>query len=222
MIRRVLSRQNKEPRVFAFIDNQNLNLGVQRMGWKMDWRKYRAFLKEEYNVEQAYMFIGYMQEHEDLYKQMYDAGYNVILKPTVGMFASAEERAESDSAPKGNVDTDLVLEAMRQWRKYDKAIVVSGDGDFYGLLEHLEDKGKLLHIMTPNWKYSSLLKRFESKIVRIDKLRAQLAYRDRRKKPGNKNKQGKNYSSNQQNKEAKPKNRGHKRPSTKRRAQDKK
>ena len=57
----------KKPKnVYAFIDSQNLNMGTQKVGWKMDWRKFRQFLKDKYGVSKAYMFIGHMPEHEDL------------------------------------------------------------------------------------------------------------------------------------------------------------
>ena len=28
---------------YAFIDSQNLNVSVQKYGWKMDWKKFRQF-----------------------------------------------------------------------------------------------------------------------------------------------------------------------------------
>lgn len=180
MLRQVINRKKRETRVHAFIDNQNLNLGVQKTGWKMDWRKFREFLRNEYGVTHAFMFIGYMQENEDLYKQMHDAGFLVILKPTVGMFDTGDE-IDDNKIIKGNTDAELVLHAMIQYKNYDKAIIVSGDGDFHCLVEYLKEKGKLLHLMTPNWKYSSLLKEFDDYIVRIDLLRNKLAYRDRNK-----------------------------------------
>lgn len=36
---------------FAFIDSQNLNLGVQELGWKIDYKKFNVYLREKYNVE---------------------------------------------------------------------------------------------------------------------------------------------------------------------------
>ena len=180
----------KKSQNYAFIDNQNLNLGVQKFGWKMDWRKFRAFLKKKYNVEKAFMFIGYMPEHEELYTQMHDAGYLVVLKPTLEMLRteSSEKKDEPDAeeekrpAPKGNIDADLVLHVMKELPNYDKAIIVSGDGDFYGVVEYLAQQGKLLHLMAPNWMYSSLLKPFEDYVVRIDQFRRQLSYRPHKKK----------------------------------------
>jgi len=183
-----LNRRKKAPKTnYAFIDSQNLNLGSQRMGWKVDWRKFREYLRKEYNVSHAYMFIGYMSENEQLYEYMHELGYLVVLKPTVDVTPGPDNKQDKDKekekpAVKGNVDADLVLYAMKELPNYDKAVIVSGDGDFLGLVEYLKEQGRLANILTPNWQYSSLFKPFESEIVRLDQLRRQLAYHDRKKK----------------------------------------
>lgn len=187
-----MPRKAKQPNNYAFIDSQNLNLGTQRMGWKMDWRKFREYLRKTHNVTHAYMFIGYMSENVQLYEYMHDLGFLVVLKPTVDMLAAAPEGKADKEAKvgdekekttvKGNVDADLVLYAMKELPNYDKAIIVSGDGDFLGLVEYLDQQGKLANVLAPNWQYSSLFKSYESKIIRLDQLRRQLAYHDRKKK----------------------------------------
>lgn len=180
-----MAKETIKPNTYAFIDSQNLNLGSQRMGWKMDWRKFRKFLRDKYNVTQAYMFIGYMSENESLYEYMHELGFLVVLKPTIDVSSKVStDKDDEKEKPqiKGNVDTELVLYAMKELPNYDKAIIVSGDGDFYGLAEYLEEQGKLANILTPNWQYSSLLKPFEKKIVRLDQKRRQLAYHDRKNK----------------------------------------
>lgn len=193
------NKQQPKKGNYAFIDSQNLNLGVQKVGFKMDWRKFRAMLKEQYNVENAYMFIGYMPDYEKLYEQMHDLGYLIVLKPTLEMFdteESQEARAKKQSArqekegakpeekrvTKGNVDAELVLYAVKEMPNYSKAVIVSGDGDFYGLIEYLAQQNKLLNVLTPNWQYSSLLKPFEKFIVRLDQKRGELSYKGFRKK----------------------------------------
>lgn len=190
-------RSPQKPNVYAFIDSQNLNLGTQKVGFKMDWRKFRKYLADKYNVTHAFMFIGYMAENESLYELMHELGFLVALKPTLEVTAPvANDGGESNGGKpedkpvvKGNIDADLVLYAMKELPNYDKAIIVSGDGDFLSLIEYLDEQGKLLHVMTPNWQYSSLLKQFEDKIVRIDQLKRELAYHDRKKlakrKPAN-------------------------------------
>lgn len=180
-------RRKKKTQVYAFIDNQNLNATVQNLGWKIDWRKFRKFLSDRYKVTQAYMFIGYMPEFEDMYEYLHDAGFNIVLKQTYDMTkpreeeqkSEAEKTAEKERHIKGNVDTELVLWAMKELKNYDKAILVSGDGDFFSLVEYLDEQGKLLKILTPSWQYSSLFNRFESYIVRLDKCRHELEYKKR-------------------------------------------
>ncbi len=144
----------KQGKVYAFIDAQNLNLGVRSQGWKLDWRKFRQYLRNKYNVIKAFLFIGYKAGNEGLYTSMQQMGYIVILKPTMEL---------PDKTVKGNVDAELVLHAAAvEFAKYDKAVIVSGDGDFYCLHEYLEKNNKLLRIIIPNSKSeSSLLKPFQ-------------------------------------------------------------
>ena len=169
---------------YAFIDSQNLNLGVQKIGWKMDWHKFRIWLQEKYGVTHAYMFIGYMADNESLYEQMHEHGFLVVLKPTTEIkVTEAEALADKDAKPtvKGNIDADLVFWAMKEYQNYDKALIVSGDGDFFALIEYLAQQDKLLKILTPNQRYSSLLKDFELYVDGLNTHRRELAYRDHRK-----------------------------------------
>ncbi|MBW4062056.1 NYN domain-containing protein [Candidatus Saccharibacteria bacterium] len=79
---------------------------------------------------------------------------------------------------KGNVDAELVLHASAiEFPNYDQAIIVSGDGDFACLIEFLQDKNKLLHIFTPNNKYSKLLKPYSKYVVELSQLKASLEYK---------------------------------------------
>lgn len=176
---------------YAFIDSQNLNLGIQKAGFKMDWKKFRAYLTESHGVDKAFMFIGYVPEFEPMYEQLHEAGYMIVLKPTFDMTRPQPEmqdpasqpakskKEESEHTTKGNVDADLVLWAMKEMSNYRKAVIVSGDGDFYSLVEYLAGKNRLAKLLTPNDKYSSLYNKYDSFVVRLDKLRGQLAYRDK-------------------------------------------
>ena len=92
-------------------------------------------------------------------------GYVVILKPTLEL---------PNGKVKGNVDVELVLHTMIEYKNYDKAIIVSGDGDFHCLVEYLAKKNKLLFMLAPNSHYSGLLRKFNRYIVRVDLLRNSL------------------------------------------------
>ena len=200
--RRLFTKPAKKPIAkkpnYAFIDSQNLNLGIQKMGWKLDWRKFHEMLKNDYGVTNAYLFIGYLPENEQLYMQMHDLGYLIVLKPTLEAFADPTkdkaptavspevEPADAATTPperknpvKGNIDAELVLYAMKEIPNYDKAIIVSGDGDFYCLVEYLAEHNKLHTVLAPNRFHSTLLKPFEQFVKRLDTMRPQLAYKDR-------------------------------------------
>lgn len=149
----------KRPVVYAFIDSQNLNLGVKSQGWRLDFKKFRIFLGEKYSVKKAFLFIGYVPTNRKLYDYLKSSGYYIIFKPVLK--SSRHRKAKV----KGNVDAELVLYTMIEFPNYDKAIIVSGDGDFYCLADYLAKKRKLEKIIVPNSKYSSLLRRFGSFIV---------------------------------------------------------
>lgn len=150
-------------KTFAFIDSQNLNLGVRSQGWQLDFVRFRVYLKDKYKVKKAFLFIGFIPKNKELYNYLAKAGYILVYKPIV--------ESKRYAKPKGNVDAELVLHTMIEFSHYDKAIIVSGDGDFHCLVEYLNKKRKLSKIIVPNKKYSSLLRKFRSYIVHVEDFR---------------------------------------------------
>lgn len=60
---------NKTDKNYAFIDAQNVHLGILEFGWKMDWRKFRVWLRNKFGIEKALIFIGYHKGNEGLYRE---------------------------------------------------------------------------------------------------------------------------------------------------------
>lgn len=159
--------------VYAFIDSQNLRLGVRSQGWELDFARFRVYLEDKFNVSKAFLFIGYVEKNKNLYHRLTGNRYNIIFKPTV------KGHPKSNALIKGNVDAELVLHTMIQWNNFEEAIIVSGDGDFHCLIEHLECCDKLHKIIVPNHKYSSLLKKFANKIVQISSFKEKVERKER-------------------------------------------
>ncbi|MHB1347713.1 MAG: LabA-like NYN domain-containing protein [Candidatus Humimicrobiaceae bacterium] len=160
----------KPQKIYAFIDSQNVNLATQECGWKLDFNRFYVYLKDKYKVSKAYLFIGYVAGNEALYTFLQKAGYIVVFKPTL------EYGEKGKTHTKGNVDAELVLHAMIEYPNYNKAIIISGDGDFHCLIEYLEKQNRLLKIIIPNSrKYSALLRKFKEYFVYMNLLKKKLS-----------------------------------------------
>ncbi len=146
-------------KIYTFIDGQNLYKSVQGQGWKIDYRKLYIYLQEKFHAAKIFYFIGYIESNKQLYKKLRHFGYTIIFKPTV----------MQDGVIKGNVDGELILHAMIEYQNYSKAIIVSGDGDFYCLASYLQDQGKLERIIIPDKnRYSKLLRKFGKRITYLN------------------------------------------------------
>jgi len=163
---------------YAFIDSQNLNLRVRTQEWVLDIPRYRVILKDKYSVKKAFLCIGYVGNNQMLYTFLQKSGYICVFKPTL------EIKENGIAKIKGNVDAELVLHAMIERDNYEKAVIVSGDGDFHCLIEYLKENGKLKKIIVPNQRYSSLLRKFGDYIVNIQLFKEKLEIKNRPGKGG--------------------------------------
>jgi len=153
----------KKKNNFAFIDGANLHKGVNGLGWKLNYERFRVWLSEKYSVSRAYIFIGMVPKNKDLYTRLQEVGFTLIFKEVV---------YDGDGKPKGNCDADLVLKVAQEAYEniFDKAVIVSSDGDYACLIKFLIEKDKLGVILSPAKveKCSILLKRTGAVISYID------------------------------------------------------
>lgn len=144
-------------------------LSILEQGWKLDFKRFRKHLKHRYGVSKAFLFIGYVATNEGLYTALQECGYILVFKPTLVL---------SDGRVKGNIDAELVLHAMIEYPNYEKAVIVSNDGDFYCLVNYLKKRNKLLKLIIPDrHNYSSLLRKFSSDMVFMNGMKGKLEYK---------------------------------------------
>lgn len=142
---------------FAYIDGANLHKGIKDFGWRLDYRRFRIWLKEKYFVERAYLFIGLIPKFHDLYDFLKKSGFILVFKETT---------YDANGRVKGNCDADLVLAAVCDTfeNSYFKLILVSSDGDYAGLVKFLLKKNKFKILLSPDKNCSILLKRTNATI----------------------------------------------------------
>ena len=154
---------------YAFIDSQNINLAIRGQGWVLDFKKFRRYLQDKYKISKAFLFIGYVPQNQDLYTGLQKDGYILVFKPTLPL---------PDGTVKGNVDAELVLHTMIEYLNYNKALIVTGDGDFYCLIDYLIKHDKLLKLMIPDEKkFSSLFRKLMPRIVFMNNLKDKLEHK---------------------------------------------
>jgi len=169
---------------YAFIDSNNLYQSLSKdifrkskkiySGWKLDYRRFRIYLADKYKVQKVFLFIGFMPGNEAMYTKLQEYGYICVFKPTLEL---------KDGKIKGNVDAELVLHSMIQYKNFNKALIVTGDGDFYCLVEYLIGNGKLKKVLVPNrFNYSCLLDRLSSSenniLAFVDVMQDKLEYKN--------------------------------------------
>ena len=54
-------------KTIAYIDGANLHKGIEDLGWRLDYRRFRVWLRERYGVERAYLFLGLVPRYKNLY-----------------------------------------------------------------------------------------------------------------------------------------------------------
>ena len=157
---------------YAFIDGTNLHMTIENLGWKLDMKKFRVYIRDKYKITTAYYFIGYIASNSDLYTSLQSSGFILIFKPTLYL---------PGGKVKGNCDAEMVLQAMIDIDNYDKALIVTSDGDFSCLVKHLLKVGKLERVLAPCLLGSSVLLRKAAgpHIDFLDSLRKKLEYKAR-------------------------------------------
>ena len=136
--------------------------GVKQLDWDFDYGRFRVWLREKYNVTQAYLFLGMVPRYKDLYTKLQEFGYTLVFKEVI---------FDGEGKAKGNCDADIVVSAMQDAyeNRFDKTILVSSDGDYTPLVKFLMSKNKIMAVVSPyeTKKCSVLLKRTGVKIAYI-------------------------------------------------------
>ena len=144
--------EKEEVSNIAFIDGQNLHMGTKDLGWSVDYKKLRTYLRDKYHITEAYYFLGYVSEEEqDLYDSLQKAGFILLFR---------EHSSALKGKKKGNVDSDIVFSAMKKLvenEPFDKIFIVSGDGDYMKLVDFLMKKKRFGKMLFPNKEFASSL-----------------------------------------------------------------
>ena len=89
------------------------------------------------------------------YRKLAEFGFHLILKPV-----KTYEDDDGSVRRKANCDVDMTYYMMRRLDGYDRAVVLSGDGDFLPVLKHLRSVGKEVIILARGPRTAKEIRQF--------------------------------------------------------------
>ena len=101
------------------------------------------------------LLIGRHLQRVRFYKKLDYFGYMLFLKPV-----KLYEQDDGTNKRKANCDVDMAFRLMREAGVFDRAVVLSGDGDFLPVLKHLKDNGKEVLVLARGARTAKEIRQF--------------------------------------------------------------
>lgn len=167
-------------RVFVFVDAANLEKSVQDLGWRVNYRKLRAYFRNNTDLRSVrfYSVSFGNAPHNDFLDSLRAKGYRVVTKPL--------KIIKDDSEPDGEIrkadfDVEIAVDAIDKLNEYDTMILFSGDSDFDYLVKVLRQKGKKAVVFSTKHHIAKELIRSCDKYIDLKRLKADIARKPRKK-----------------------------------------
>ena len=138
-------------KINIYIDGNNLYRGAKELGYIINYKKFRGWLRQKYNADKVYLFIGLVPDRAKFYEHLQECGFILVFKQTVSVSGTI----------KGNCDAELVLKTVSDFytKLFDSRILITGDGDFGCLVEFLENNKSISGVLAPDDNKCSFLLR---------------------------------------------------------------
>jgi len=118
----------------------------------------------------AYAVKADMPEEQGFFDALHKMGIEVYTKDLQTFY---------DGSKKGNVDMELAIDALKLAPKLDVVVVVSGDGDYCILLEHLKAQGCRVEVIGFGKSASSRLREVADDFINLEEDAAKYLIRSR-------------------------------------------
>lgn len=168
--------ENSTPVTYVFIDAANViyRHGNERL-WKIDLKKLIKYLQERFGASKIFYFGGIDYQNAaqmSIYRRMLEWGYELRFNPVKHFVNDRGERYL-----KADVDSRMTFEIMRLFPEYDRAVILTGDGDFYWVLEYIcKQKTDVRLLASPAKTAKELKQLFGHKFTNFDDLKKWLEY----------------------------------------------
>lgn len=130
-------------RVSVFLDGSNFFfMQKDALGWFADPRRILEYIERYGEIVDAFYYIGTdgpsAARQDAFLRALPQMGYSLVTKPIKTMF----DPGTGKRIRKSNLDIEIALDMFNTIDNYDKAVLISGDGDFERALRLLKARGK--------------------------------------------------------------------------------
>lgn len=101
------------------------------------------------------LLIGRHLQRIKFYLKLERFGYKLFLKPV-----KLYEQEDGTTKRKANCDVEMAFYLMKEKDKFDRVIVLSGDGDFLPVLKYLKSEGKEVIVLARGKRTAKEIKKF--------------------------------------------------------------
>jgi uncharacterized LabA/DUF88 family protein len=105
--------------------------------------------------EAQILLLGRHLQRVRFYLKLLQFNYELFLKPV-----KLYEQEDGTTKRKANCDVDMAFYLMKEKEKFDRAIILSGDGDFLPVLKYLKEIGKEIIILGRGPRTAKEIKQF--------------------------------------------------------------
>lgn len=150
--------KQKLNKVYVFIDASNLWEAQKAKGKMFDYEKLKTFLRTKFDASeiQVFFYTAYPAEGTRDYDLDGKHKFYTYLKKGLGFTVRKKELKRivihgeiGDSIQeKGNMDVEMTIDVIHHMKKYDTAIMFTGDSDFLALVTYIKNGGKKAYIFS--------------------------------------------------------------------------
>lgn len=150
--------KQKQNVVYVFIDASNLWEAQKAKGKMFDYEKLKVYLKSKFEASEIKVFYYTAYPAEGTREHSLDGKHKFFtyLKKGLNFTVRKKELKRitihseiGDSIhEKGNMDVEMTVDAIHNIKKYDTALLFTGDSDFLALITYIRNDGKKVFIFS--------------------------------------------------------------------------
>jgi len=133
---------HKDQRLGVFVDVQNMYYSAKNLyNGKVDFKKVldSAVMNRNLIRASAYVIQADTPDEDNFFEALRKIGYEVKIKELKEFYGGQK---------KGDWDLGMSVDMVQQAKKLDTIVLVTGDGDFAVLVDHLKSMGCRVEVMS--------------------------------------------------------------------------